>query len=221
MTIYKWPYKKVAHHFIRLGMQQLQESTTSGRRWSCGRVHRVLLTVRLSVISLLWIGGSLLRYPWSSLGALGRVWCGVSECQAEGLLLEITPVVSWHSACEFKHPLEEADPLLMKSHVLDFVSVPQGRVQNLHCAHDLVQLGGCFIFLTMLFHLFFSYIFWSAWERGEQEFWLASLSSSSSCSRGHDHRPPRPRNVQWTFWMFPFEMLCAPACKTFWDRRGL
>ena len=173
MTIYnEWPYKKVAHHFIRLGMQQLQESTNSGRRWSCGRVHRVLLTMRLSVISLRWIGGSLVRYPWSSLGALGRVWCGVSECQAEGLLLEITPVVSWHSACEFKHPLEEADPLLMKSHVLDFMSVPQGRVQNLSLRPRSRSTWSLFhLSHYLLFHLFFSYIFWLAWERGEQEFW--------------------------------------------------
>ena len=52
MTIKNNYIRKVAHHFSRLGVQQLQESTTSRRRWPCGRVHWVLMSVRLSVISL-------------------------------------------------------------------------------------------------------------------------------------------------------------------------
>ena len=115
-----------------------------------GAVHWVLLTVRLSVISLRWRGGRLLRYPGSWLEALGRVCRGVRECQGEGLLLEITPELAWHSACEFQHPLEKADPLLMKRVMCVFLWTGHKVVCRIfHNAHDLVQFWGCFIFLTI------------------------------------------------------------------------
>ena len=162
MTIYKWPYKndhillkKVAHHFSRLGMQQLQESTTSGRLWSCGRVHRVLLSVRLSVISLRWRGGSDERMPSWRLASGNHASCVVAFC----LWIPTSTGRSWPS------PDEE-------SHVLEFVSVPQGGVQNLSLRPWSRSTWRLFhLSHYLLFHLFFSYIFWSAWERGEQEFW--------------------------------------------------
>ena len=118
-----------------------------------GGGHWVLLTMRLSVISLWWRGGRggrLLRYPGSGLGALRRVCRGVRECQGEGLLLEIMPVLSWHSTCQFQHPLEKADPLLMKRvmYVCLWTCHKVG-CRIFHNAHDLVQLWGCFIFLTI------------------------------------------------------------------------
>ena len=86
MTIYKWPYKN----------DHVRQWLTISLGWECSNsrnprpvggaglggggggegVHRVLL--RLSVISLRWRGGSLLRYPWSSLhGGPGEslMWC--------------------------------------------------------------------------------------------------------------------------------------------------
>ena len=177
MTIYKWPYKN----------DQIRKWLTISLGWECSNSRNPPPVGGAGLaggcIGYCWPWG----WAWSACdeemeascdirgrawGPLGRVWCGVSECQAEGLLLEIAPVVSWHSACEFKHPLEEADPLLMKSHVLDFVSVPEGRVQNLSlCPRSRSTWRLFHLSHYLLFHLFFSYIFWSAWERGEQEFW--------------------------------------------------
>ena len=139
--------QKVAHHFSRLWLQQLHESTSSGSRWSCGGgVHWVLLTV----ISLRWRGRRPLRYPWSRGVALGRVcWC-VSACQGEGLLLEFLPILTWHSACEFQHPLEEAYPLLFPRVMCYCLWTGHQMVCWIfHNAHDLVQLWWGFIFITV------------------------------------------------------------------------
>ena len=180
MTIYKWPYKN----------DHVRKWLTISLGWECSNSRNPIPVGGAGLVGGGGVGciGYCWDWAWSAcdeeveascdirgracMGALGRVWCGVSECQAEGLLLEITAVVSWHSACEFKHPLEEADPLLMKSHVLDFVIVPQGRVQNLSLRPWSRSTWSLFhLSHYLLFHLFFSYIFWSAWERGEQEFW--------------------------------------------------
>ena len=121
MTIYKWPYKN----------DHVRKWLTISLGWECSNSRNPIPVGGAGLA-----GGGCIGYYWdwawsacdeeveascdirgrACMGALGRVWCGVSECQAGGLLLEITAVVSWHSACEFKHPPEEADPLLMKSH---------------------------------------------------------------------------------------------------------
>ena len=111
--------------------------------WSCGRVHWVL-----SMMSVRW-GRRPLWYPWSRWVCLRRVcWCE-SHCQIEGLLFEFTPILTWHSACEFQHPLEEAYPLLF-SRVLYYSSwaAHQMACRLLHYIHDLVQLGWRFLFIA-------------------------------------------------------------------------
>ena len=102
-----------------------------------------------------------LWYPWSQWVCLRKVcWCE-SHCQIEGLLFEFTPILTWHSACEFQHPLEEAYPLLF-SRVLYYCSwaAHQMACRLLHYVHDLVQLGWRFLFITFC-SVFSSFLGWS------------------------------------------------------------
>ena len=76
------------------------------------------------------------------------------HCQLDGLPLEITPILPWHSACEFVQPLEEAFPLPV-SRVIYYCpcAAHQMACRLLHYVHDLVQAGWLFLFI------FFSSLF--------------------------------------------------------------
>ena len=64
------------------------------------------------------------------------------HCQLDALPLEITPILPWHSACEFVQPLEEAIPLPV-TRVVDYCPCAghQMTCRLLHDFHDLVEAG--------------------------------------------------------------------------------
>ena len=215
----------MAHHFIRLGMQPLQESNTSGRRWSWGGgggggVHRVLL--RLSVINLRWRGGSPLRYPWSSLhGGPGEslMWCKrmPSWRLASGnhgscvvafcLWIQASTGKSWPSPDEEScaRLCERATRSCAESFITPTISFNLEPVSSFS-----LSVISSLLFLHLLVGV-------GTWGTGI----LVGVSLIAALVATIIGLLIRLRNVQWTPWMFPFEMLCAPACKTFWDRRGL
>ena len=86
------------------------------------------------------------------------IWCEM-HCQLDALPLEITPILKWHSACEFVQPLEEAIPLPV-TQVVDYCpcTAHQMTCRLLHYFHDLVEAGWLFLFIGFSLFLGFSHL---------------------------------------------------------------